>query len=219
MCGRFTIMLDASEAKEAFDLESVPADWRPRWNVAPSQPVAVVTNLEERKAQWMKWGLVPSWAKDASIGSRMINARSETVMEKPSFRAAFTRRRCLILADGFYEWQRVEGKSASPFLFQRKDKKPFAFAGLWETWKNPEGEELRTTTILTTSANDVVAPVHERMPVMLTLERGREWLREKDPMMLIAFLTRFPADDLTRVGVSRMVNDPVNDSPALLLPL
>ncbi len=214
MCGRFTIMLDASEAKEAFDLQAVPADWKPRFNVAPSQPVAVVVSADERKAEWMRWGLIPSWAKDASIGSRLINARSETVMEKPSFRAAFSKRRCLILADGFYEWKREDGRGATPFLFQRVEAKPFALAGLWEVWRSPEGEDVRSCTILTTAANGVVTPVHERMPVMMRPENGWKWLREKDPMVLRSMLVKFPEEDMKRVMVSRIVNDPANDAPA-----
>lgn len=213
MCGRFTIMLDASEAKEAFDLQSIPVDWRPRFNVAPSQPVAVVISAEERKAEWMKWGLVPGWAKDPAIGNKLINARCETVNEKPSFRAAFSRKRCLILADGFYEWQRIEGKRSVPYLFQRVDQKPFAMAGLWESWRIPQGEELRTCTIITTSANAIVRPVHERMPVMFQPEKAWNWLKEKDTVKLQSLLVSFPDDDLVSRTVSSMVNDPANDSP------
>ena len=219
MCGRFTIMLDASEAKEAFDLQAVPADWRPRFNVAPSQLVAVVVSADERKTEWMRWGLIPSWAKEASIGNRLINARAETVMEKPSFRGAFSKRRCLILADGFYEWQREEGRNSTPYLFQRVDAKPFAMAGLWEIWRSPEGEMIKSCTILTTSANGVVAPVHERMPVMMRPDASWNWLRETDPMRLYALLVSYAEADMKKRMVSRIVNDPANDAPAIVNPV
>lgn len=219
MCGRFTIMLDASEAKEAFDLQEVPLDWRPRFNVAPSQPVAVVVDGVERRAEWMRWGLIPGWAKDESIGNRLINARAETIMEKPSFKAAFSRRRCLILADGFYEWKREDGRGSVPYLFQRVGGKPFTMAGLWEAWRSPQGEIVRSCTIITTAANGVVAPIHERMPVMFTPERGWDWLKVNDPIFLRAMLDKFPEDDLKSVMVSRIVNDPANDAPACVKPL
>lgn len=218
MCGRFTIMLDASEAKEAFDLQSIPADWRPRYNAAPGQPVAAVISAEHRNVEWLRWGLVPSWAKEASIGSKLINARAETIMEKPSFRTAFLRRRCLILADGFYEWQKQERQGSVPYLFQLEGRRPFALAGLWESWRDPQGQDLRTCTIITTSANDLVAQVHDRMPVIFRPERAREWLAEVDPGRLARLLVSYPSEEMTKVRVSRLVNAPENDTPACILP-
>jgi putative SOS response-associated peptidase YedK len=168
----------------------------------------------------MRWGLVPSWAKDPAIGNKMINARSETVQEKPSFRNAFARRRCLILADGFYEWQRSPGKgSSAPYFFYPSDRKPFAFAGLWEFWRSPEGEDLRSCTILTTRANSVVAPVHERMPVMLTGEGMRGWLSPGTAEDWQALLQPFPDSALSSHPVSRLVNSPDRDGPELVLPV
>jgi putative SOS response-associated peptidase YedK len=219
MCGRFTLMLDAEELKSEFDLQEVPADVYPRYNIAPSQPLLVVTDLATRRAEWMRWGLVPSWAKDPAIGSKMINARSETVQEKPSFRNAFNRRRCLILADGFYEWQKLTSKGPSiPFYFYLRNKKPFAFAGLWEFWRSPEGEDLRSCTILTTQANRVVAPVHERMPVILSGEKMQAWLSPGSAEILMAMLRPYPDEALNSHTVSRLVNSPDRDGPDLVFP-
>lgn len=221
MCGRFTIFLDADDARDAFDLYEIPADWTPRYNVAPTQMLPVLVSAQDRRIQQMRWGLVPSWAKDPAIGNRMINARSETLEEKPSFRSAFKSRRCLILADGFYEWQRsTESKAPSlPFYFRRADGKPFAFAGLWEFWRSAEGQDLRTCTIITCAANEMVAPVHGRMPVMLSGENGWAWLNPQPPAVLSALLRPYPAQSMIRYPVSRAVNAPDRDGPELIQPL
>jgi putative SOS response-associated peptidase YedK len=219
MCGRFTLMLDAEELKSEFDLQHVPADVFPRYNIAPSQQLVVVTDWAARRAEWMRWGLVPSWAKDPAIGNKMINARSETAQEKPSFRNAFARRRCLILADGFYEWQRPPGKGPSaPYYFYAADGKPFAFAGLWEFWRSPEGEDLRSCTILTTRANGIVSPVHERMPVMLSGTEMQGWLSPGSAEDLMTLLRPFPDEAMSSHPVSRLVNSPDHDGPELVLP-
>lgn len=215
MCGRFTLAVEPVELQEAFDLSEMPTDWILRMNIAPTQPVAVLTSTTEKKIDFMRWGLVPSWAKDITIGSRMFNARSETLAEKPSFRNAFARRRCLILADGFYEWQKQGGKAPSiPYRFQLIDQKPFAFAGLWETWHSSEGDELRTCTIITTSANAVVAPVHERMPVILDCEHCWHWLEQRDPPALQSMLVPYPPEKMTASRVDRMPADPAFGLPA-----
>ena len=221
MCGRFTITLAADEVHEQLELGELPRDWQPRYNVAPSQPVPAVTDAQSRQVEWLRWGLIPFWAKDMAIGSRLINARSETVTEKPSFRQAFAQRRCLILADGFYEWQRSkEKKSPSiPYHFHRKDRGAFAFAGLWERWRNPEGEELRSCTILTTAANGVVAPVHDRMPVILSGADLWAWLNPAEPAELQALLKPYPEDWLEAYPVSRVVNNPAQDVPECVLPV
>jgi len=220
MCGRFTLFLDAETLKEDFGLVSVPVDYSPHYNVAPSTQVLAVRDAMERKAEWFRWGLVPSWAKDPAIGNRMINARSETLLEKPSFRNAVQRRRCLILANGFYEWQRGQGKSASsPFYFQRKDRKPVAFAGLWEFWRSPEGEELRTSTIITCAANQVVAPVHERMPVMLSLEECYDWILPGPAEKVMPLLTPYDPVLMEAIPVSRAVNAPGYNAPELIQPV
>lgn len=221
MCGRFTLTLDPMELRQAFDLGDFPPEWIPRYNVAPSQPVAVVTDAAQRKVDFMRWGLVPSWAKDLSIGNKLINARSETVIEKPSFRSAFARRRCLILADGFFEWTKPDkatGLPAIPHYFQRRGGKPFAFAGLWELWRDPEGDSLRSCTIITCQANPLVAAVHERMPVMFDPRSAWDWLAERQPSDLLAMLRPYPAEEMTAHPVSRAVNDPKRDHPAVIQP-
>ena len=220
MCGRFTITLEAPDLQEGLGITELPPDWMPRYNVAPTQPVAAVLDLQSRRAEWLRWGLIPSWAKDLSIGDRLINARAETLSEKPSFRQAFARRRCLILADGFYEWQRTPGQKgpSQPFHFHRKDKKPFAFAGLWETWKPPEGELIRSCTIITCSANEVVAPVHDRMPVILSGESLWKWLEPAGSDVLAEFLKPYPAEWMTAVPISKLVNNARLDSPEMIRP-
>jgi putative SOS response-associated peptidase YedK len=219
MCGRFILTLDPIELREAFDLGEFPPEWTPRYNIAPSQPIAVVHDLETRNVDFMRWGLVPSWAKDISIGNRMINARAETIAEKPSFRSAFTRRRCLILADGFYEWTKPDkaaGTLAIPHLFRLKDGSPFAMAGLWEIWESPEGDVLKTCTIVTTNANEVVAPIHERMPVVFDPAISWEWLQNRSQEDLVGMLQPFPSQGMVAHPVSRAVNDPKVDNPSVI---
>lgn len=219
MCGRFTLTLDPVELRQAFDLGEMPEEWIPRYNVAPTQPVAVVTNEQTRAVDFMRWGLVPSWAKDISIGSKLINARGETLMEKPSFRNAFNRRRCLILADGFYEWRKQEKKgTAVPYYFHLKDRRPFAFAGLWEFWRSPEGDGLKSCTIITTEANACVAPVHNRMPVILNTQTAWDWLRGGTGEEMLKMLRPYPAEEMAAYVVSRMVNDASRDVSSLIRP-
>ena len=219
MCGRFTITLEAADLQQDLGVSEVPSDWLPRFNVAPTQPVGAVLDARARKVEWLRWGLIPSWAKDASIASKLINARSETLAEKPSFRQAFARRRCLILADGFYEWQKASQGPSQPYYFQRVDKKPFAFAGLWEFWKSPEGEPVRSCTIITCAANPLVAPVHERMPVILSGEAAWQWLEPASPEVLAGFLRPYPPELMAAVPISRLVNNANLESPDLVRPL
>lgn len=218
MCGRFTITLPASVIQEELELGEMPPGWEPRFNVAPTQPIPVVKDEKDRKVEWMYWGLVPSWAKDVSIGQKMINARSETLSEKPSFRTAFQRRRCLIVADGFYEWHRPSGKSgpAIPFYFQQKDKRPFTFAGLWEYWTSSQGDELVSATIITCQANPLVAEIHPRMPVILPEEHRWEWLKPQSPEQLKRMLMPFDENQMTGYEVSRKVNSAQTDAPDLI---
>lgn len=218
MCGRFTLFLEADDLREELEINAIPVDWRPRYNVAPTQAVLAVTDAAARDAIWLRWGLVPSWAKDLAIGNRLINARAETLNEKPSFRTAFARRRCLILANGFYEWQKVpSGKGGSqPYFISLRDGKSFAFAGLWELWRSPEGQEVKSCTIITTRPNEKVAEIHDRMPVILKGERMWNWLSWSDPRQLMALLSPFPAGEMQAVRVSRMVNDPNLDVAELI---
>lgn len=218
MCGRFTLTVSPDQLRAAFDLaEAPPADLAPRYNIAPSQPVAVIPNEDPRRVALFQWGLVPVWAKDPKIGNSLINARGETVAEKPAFRAAFKRRRCLVLADGFYEWKREAGGAKTPMYIQLSDGRPFAFAGLWETWRAPEGER-RTCTIITTTPNALMAPIHDRMPVILPPAAYAAWLTpgELPAVEALALLQPYPAEALTARAVSTRVNNPRVDGPELL---
>jgi len=215
--------IDSEDLQTQLALGQMPLDWEKRYNIAPSQDVAVVPFAESRDVVWMKWGLVPFWAKDPSIGFKMINARAETVAEKPSYRSSFRSKRCLILADGFFEW-RKEGKFSIPFYFQLEGGEPFAFAGLWDDWE-PKGVSsmpglpgLTTCTLITTEANEDVKPVHPRMPVILRKENMWAWLEENNPLVLQSMLTQLPAGSLSRVQVSRDVNSPVNEGEYLVVP-
>ncbi|RME56459.1 MAG: SOS response-associated peptidase, partial [Deltaproteobacteria bacterium] len=177
MCGRFILTCPLSEIEAHFDFDEIAASWEPRYNIAPSQPVLAIVQEEDgqRRLRTFRWGLIPAWAKDERIGNRLINARAESVGEKPSFRAAFRSRRCLILGNGFYEWKKA-GTRKIPFLIQLASKEPFAMAGLWERWRAPDGEEVRSCTILTTDANEAIAPIHPRMPVILPRSAHGTWL-------------------------------------------
>lgn len=220
MCGRFTLTLDPDQIREVMQLGLFPPQWIPRYNIAPSQPVAVVTDPASRAVEFLRWGLVPAWAKDIAIGNRLINARAETLNEKPSFRNALKKRRCLILADGFYEWAKLKPSRGTsiPYYFQRKDSQPFAFAGLWEIWHSPEGDVLRTCTIITTEANAVVAEVHDRMPVMLDASTAWKWMGDAPVENLLGYLKPYPADQMKAYAVKRNVNDPKIDDQSLITP-
>jgi putative SOS response-associated peptidase YedK len=221
MCGRYTITISADSAREDLGIVQMPENYQPRHNVAPTQPVAVVTSAAERKAEWMTWGLIPFWAKDPGIASKLINARSETIAEKPAFKNAFSKRRCLILADGFFEWKKGAGPKghSQPYYFHREDTKPFVFAGLWEFWRSPNGGEVRTCTIITCEANELVRPVHERMPVMLGKEDMWAWLSTDQPASLQSLLRPYPPDQMVAYPVSSLVNRPELDTPDLIQPV
>src|SRR5258706_12216418 len=181
MCGRFTLTINPDELQQQFGLsEAPPAQLVPRYNIAPTQPVAVIANNSERVLELFQWGLIPSWAKDPKIGSKLINARAETLAEKPSFRTALKRRRCLVVADGFYEWKKQSG-GKSPMYIQLKDGQPFGFAGLWEAWQSPEDGLIKTCTIITTTPNALLADIHDRMPVILPREAYDQWLAPEEP--------------------------------------
>jgi len=222
MCGRFTLTIDPYHLQQAFPWAVVPNELRPRYNIAPSQPVAVITNLGDNVLSMYKWGLIPSWSKDPAIGDRMINARSESLAEKPSFRNAYRRRRCLILADGFYEWKQNPGmKSKQPVYIRLKNGFPFAFAGLWELWSSPDGSEIRSCTIITTQPNSLLEPIHNRMPVILSHEAYPLWLATEDRQagQLNELLVPYPADEMIAYPVSKLVNSPQYDSPELIKPV
>ena len=244
MCGRFTLRAPASAVAEQFSLFDV-APFAPRFNIAPTQPVAVVraptlynagtgdtsdgrlggqsdaspspAPCPARELVWLRWGLVPSWAKDPAIGARMINARAETAAQKPAFRAALRRRRCLVVADGFYEWQKT-GARKQPYFIHMKDDRPFAFAGLWESWTSPDGAELPTCTLLTTQPNELTRPIHDRMPVVLSAADYALWLDPsvQDAARVECLLHPYPAGEMEAYPVSTRVNSPAHDGPDCL---
>ena len=217
MCGRFSLIEDFEELAGRFEFDGDWDAFERRYNIAPTQNVLTVVGGESRRGGYMRWGLIPSWAKDKSIGSRMINARAETVVEKPSFRNALRRRRWLILADGFYEWRRL-GKQRIPMRIVMRSGEPFAFAGLWETWRDPEGEVIPSCTIITTSANDTLSPIHDRMPVILRRELEDFWLDGSvtDPDALTSVLVPYDDGEMEAYEVSTLVNSARNDGPEVL---
>jgi putative SOS response-associated peptidase YedK len=220
MCGRFTLRTDSASLAGQFQLADVP-DLPPRYNIAPTQEIAVVRHTNgSTTTALLRWGLVPFWAKDPAMGAKMINARAETVAEKPAFRAAFQSRRCLILSDGFYEWQSMgTGRRKQPVYMHMRDQRPFAFAGLWESWQG-QNDTLETCTILTTEPNELVRPIHNRMPVILRPEDYALWLdpgvREPEPLQ--ACLQLYPSEALTAYPVSPYVNNVHNDDPQCVEP-
>ena len=216
MCGRFTLTTSPEQLSQEFPWLSVAEDVGPRYNIAPTQPIAVVPNDGKNQLDFFVWGLIPSWAKDPSIGNRMINARAETLSEKPAFKAAFRHRRCLILADGFFEWRVEPGqKVKTPMYIRLKSGKPFVFAGLWENWHAADGSQILSCTIITTEPNDFMRPIHNRMPVILPQTAYPSWLeqQEADIQALQSLLIPYPSEELTAYPVSRLVNSPGNDYP------
>ena len=221
MCGRFTLTVDPSDLQEAFADYTFPAKFAPRFNIAPSQPILAIPNDAKHKADFFIWGLIPSWAKDPSIGNRLINARGETLAEKPSFRGALKYKRCLILADGFYEWKSQPGtKTKVPHFIFLKSRQPFAFAGLWDEWHSPDGGSVRSATIVTIAPNELMATLHNRMPVILPPSAYAQWLdpAPQTPDRLLPLLQPFPADEMDAHPVSTLVNSPANDRAELVVP-
>jgi putative SOS response-associated peptidase YedK len=218
MCGRYRLVRKKEILAEIFGLENEnEVDWAPRYNVAPGQDVAVIrqdATQPVRTFSLVRWGLIPSWAQDPKVGYTMINARAESIAEKPAFREPLQSRRCLIPADGFYEWAK-QGKEKAPYCFTLADDSVFAFAGLWDRWTNPEGEWLQTCSIITTSANPLVAGVHDRMPVILEPENYDLWLDPalKKAEQVIDFLKPYRADAMKSWRVSSRVNSAQNDDP------
>jgi putative SOS response-associated peptidase YedK len=223
MCGRIASNISGADQLIAqFLLNQLSLDIVPRYNVAPSQPVLNIIQdaNANRVANYMRWGLIPSWAKDAAIGYKMINARGETVTEKPSYRAALRRRRCIIPATGFYEWER-KGKQKTPYHFYLRSGELMALAGLWETWISPAGEEVLSFTIITTSANELLRPIHDRMPVLLGKEQVEIWLDHSnyDQELLTSLLAPYPAERMAAYQVSAYVNSPANEGPECIEPV
>ena len=219
MCGRYRLSRRKQLVEEYFESSSDEEDWNPRYNIAPTQPVAAIRQAgTSRILSMMRWGLVPSWASDISIGGRLINGRSETVLEKPAFRDSFRLRRCLVPADGFYEWKKA-GKERHPFHFVMKDSSLFAFAGVWDRWRSATGQVVESCSILTTAPNELLDGVHDRMPVILPQRHYQTWLTAPatEAQRLAELLVPFDARVMRRYPVSPLVNKPENDVPECAL--
>ena len=217
MCGRYTLIADLGDLAQRFEFDGSDFSYDPGYNIAPTESVLTVRNVGGREAAFMRWGLIPFWAKDSKIGARMINARSETVAEKPAFRNALKKRRCLVLADGYYEWQKTPvGKR--PYRIILKSGEPFAMAGLWETWRDPQGNVVPTCTIITTAANDYLAPIHNRMPMILSRESEGMWLDMDiaEANSLVSMLASSQDHALDAYDVSTLVNNARNDGPEVI---
>ena len=222
MCGRFSATFSFRDIKVRWNLYG-DLEFAPHYNIAPSQSVPVIVKSDRgNEAKLMKWGLVPSWAPDPSIGNRMINARAETLLEKPSFKRLVSERRCIIPADGFYEWRREGNRKVSVWIHLKK-KEPFAFAGLWNEWRDRDSRNvLDTFTIITTDPNPLMRPIHDRMPVIYDREMGHQWLEHDygdSAPVLAAVLRPWPSEPMEAWDVSPSVNSPENDSPACIQPL
>lgn len=223
MCGRYVLTTPGEVLAELFEVPQ-PVELAARYNIAPTQPVPIVRTAESggRELALVSWGLVPHWAKERAIGNRLINARAESLAEKPAFRSSFKHRRCLIPADGFYEWK-PEGGGKQPWLLRLRGGAPFAFAGLWSRWQDPAagGEPFESCAIVTTTPNELAATVHDRMPAILPKERHALWLDSEtyDPVALTALLAPIPADAMEAFPVSKRVNSPANEDPRCIEPL
>ena len=220
MCGRYSLTASLDELARRFDFDSNRDDFEPRYNIAPTQQVLAVVGGNARRAGFIRWGLMPQWAKSDSASPPIINARAETVAEKPTFRDSLRRRRCLILADGFYEWQKM-GDAKRPMRVALRSGEPFAFAGLWSMSSDPEGNRISSCAIITTAANDLLRPIHHRMPVILSEEVEDLWLDTAldDSQTLTQLLEPYPDDALEAYEVSALVNSASNDRPEVATPL
>ncbi len=213
MCGRYRIRHTADEIEERYGA-GIPMDlYRPNYNAAPSQYLPVISNVNLGEISFYKWGLIPLWAKDPSIGNNLINARAETITEKPSFKGSFKYWRCLVIADGFYEWKK-EGTAKQPYLITLQDESIFSFAGLWAEWSAPDGTPIQTFTIITTAPNSLMETIHFRMPVILNQRDERRWLDTRQPLReSLELLKPFPSERMKAIPVSLQVNSPANNFP------
>ncbi len=219
MCGRFSTTKKEEKLEERFNAKFYTETIEKRYNIAPTQRNPVITNHDPDRIKLLRWGLIPFWAKDPAIGNKMINARAETLLEKPSFKNLVAKKRCLVLADSFYEWKKTPGGKI-PFRIVLQNEEPFAFAGLWDSWKDPEGEMLHTFTIITVPPNELMESIHNRMPAILLPEHESLWI---DPKLgapdVMDLLNPYPADDMKAYTVSTLVNSPANDVPEVVAPV
>jgi len=216
MCGRFSLTVNEAELNEFFETSGGDAPYVARYNCAPTQMLAVITNENPRQLSYFKWGLIPGWAKDPSTGHKMINARAETLSEKPSYKTALRTRRCLVPADAFYEWRQNGDKI--PYRIFLKNSRLFAFAGLWDRWRAPDGSEISSFTIITTGANEFMQAIHNRMPVILNREDEKLWLGSNNAGELLELLKPYPGE-MDAFPVSKLVNSPANDFPEVMVPV
>ena len=217
MCGRFQLSVSGKKISERFNVELFQEMFTPRYNCAPSQYLPVITNEKQKIVQLYRWGLIPDWARDANIGNRLINARSESLMEKVSFKQSFIRRRCLIPANGFYEWDK--SKKKIPYRFYLKGEKLFAMAGLWNGWKSSNGLTIHSFTIITTQPNSLVKTIHSRMPVILQREHEKNWLEEKDPQQLKKMMKPYADKEMESYAISYKINAPINEGLEIIKPV
>ena len=217
MCGRFQLSVKGKQISERFNVEVFDEFYKPNYNCAPSQKLPVITNAEPTKLSYFKWGLIPFWAKDPKISHKLINTRAESILEKPSFKNAFKQRRCLIPANGFYEWKKESDKT--PYRIFLKSAEMFAMAGIWESWKDAEKKTIFTFSIITTISNKLMKNIHHRMPVILPQEHESEWLSESDEKVLQELLVPFDSDKMEAYPISKSVNSPANNSEKIILPV
>ena len=220
MCGRFTTTIDLEEIARHFNISVVNGDFEPLYNAAPSMDVPVVKDSPSRQLSFFRWGLVPPWANDPVIGSKLINARAETLAAKPSFRRAYQQRRCLIPADSFFEWKK-DKKSKTPYRILLRNRSPFGLAGLWEVWSPPGRTPLYSCTIITTEANTLLSPIHDRMPVIIKPRDYNLWLDPsvQEPFVLNPLLQPYPPEEMDLYEVSPLVNNPLHNLPEVIQPV
>lgn len=218
MCGRFSFSPLAKIIEDRFDVKVDSTRYRPRYNSAPSQDLAVISNLNPGELSFFRWGLIPFWAKDKSIGNKMINAKAETIAEKPSFKNSLKLKRCLVLSDGFYEWKTISPKEKIPYRITLTDNELFAMAGIWDSWKDKEGTLINSFAIITTIPNKLMENIHTRMPVILDRKDEKSWLTGNDTAFLQSLLKPYPEAEMTTFPVSKLVNSPANDIPEVLNP-
>jgi putative SOS response-associated peptidase YedK len=216
MCGRYSFILEDELIKQRFGVIVRSAIYKARYNCAPTQNLAVVSNEDPENLSLYRWGLIPFWAKDTAIGNKLINAKSETILEKPSFKGSFRNKRCLVLADSYYEWKK--DKEKIPFRIMRKDKSAFSMAGIWDKWVSSDGEIVHSFSILTISPSEKMTQIHDRMPVILHPEDEKKWLGKTGESELLDLLRPFPDEFLTAYPVSKLVNSPRNESAEILVP-
>lgn len=220
MCGRYSFAPDLKIVNQHYDITIKDGELTPNYNCAPTQLLPVITDEKPGQISLFRWGLIPFWAKDIAIGNKLINARSETITEKASFKNAFRRRRCLVPADAFYEWKTPEAKKGKiPYRIFLTTQPVFSMAGIWEQWKNPEGETIHSFSVITTSPNELMAEIHNRMPVILNSQEEKIWLQSTDQDELLGLLRPYPAKEMSACRISDLVNSPRNNSKAIIEPI